>query len=112
MHICPHKALDAFRKQEGRLPLPGSAADGDAFLKIFSELNAQRESKAETDERVLRLFASQATGAVAAMDAAVGGVAAQEVMKVRFLRLCVCVCVRVCVCARMRLCARLREQLV
>eukprot|EP01147_Barroeca_monosierra_P003055 gene3055-5834_t len=75
------QAIDLFRQREGRLPHAGSNADGDKFLQLFHELNNARSNKAEVDERVLRLLASQATGSVAPMDAVLGGIAAQEVMK-------------------------------
>ncbi|EGD76506.1 hypothetical protein PTSG_07623 [Salpingoeca rosetta] len=80
LHVA-FQALDAFRKQEGRLPQAGSSGDGDKFMALFNDMNSKRESKAEVDERVLRLFASQATGSVSPMDTVIGGIAAQEVMK-------------------------------
>ena len=47
----------------------------------------------ELDEGLMKSFAYQATGDVCPMQAVIGGITAQEVMKVRG---CVCVCVHIC----------------
>ena len=52
-------------------------------MALAAELNSKLERKVdELDEKLLREFASQASGDLCPMQAVIGGMAAQEVMKV------------------------------
>lgn len=58
--------------------------DCEKFLGIAKELNSKIAAKVdEIDEKLLSTLASQATGDVCPMQAVIGSMAAQEVMKVR-----------------------------
>ena len=68
-------------------------ADADAFVSIAKEVNEKSGAKQdELDEGLMKSFAYQVTGDVCPMQAVIGGITAQEVMKVR-------VSVRVYLCA-------------
>lgn len=57
--------------------------DGNKFMALAAELNSKVDRKVEElDEKLLREFASQASGDLCPMQAVIGGMAAQEVMKV------------------------------
>lgn len=57
--------------------------DGNKFMALAAELNSKVDKKVEElDEKLLREFASQASGDLCPMQAVIGGMAAQEVMKV------------------------------
>lgn len=52
-------------------------------MALAAELNSKVDKKVEElDEKLLREFASQASGDLCPMQAVIGGMAAQEVMKV------------------------------
>lgn len=75
-------ALSDYEQQNGRLPAPGSKADGDKFVALCNERNNKSAQKVEgLNEDLLRQLASQATGDLPPMDAVIGGITAQEVMK-------------------------------
>ena len=66
-----------------------SQGDADTFVSIAKEVNEKSGAKQdELDEGLMKSFAYQATGDVCPMQAVIGGITAQEVMKVRG---CVCV---------------------
>ena len=59
--------------------------DGDAFIEIAEQINAAWTSEVRSSELnadLMRQFAYQATGNICPMQAVIGGIAAQEVMKV------------------------------
>ena len=58
--------------------------DGDRFVELAQEVNAQSgDAKVDSlDEKLMRLFAYNASGDVCPIQAVIGGVTAQEVMKV------------------------------
>ena len=57
--------------------------DADAFVSIAKEVNEKSGAKQdELDEGLMKSFAYQATGDVCPMQAVIGGITAQEVMKV------------------------------
>ena len=61
----------------------GLQEDADAMLAMAKEINSSSGAKVEElDEDVIRQLAYQATGDVCPMQAVIGGIAAQEVMKV------------------------------
>jgi len=60
-------------------------ADGDAFIEIAEQINSAWSSEMKATELnadLIRQFAYQATGNISPMQAVIGGIAAQEVMKV------------------------------
>lgn len=54
-------------------------ADADEILQLTSSLKTE---DVELNEEVIRLFASGAAGSLSPMQAVIGGIAAQEVLKV------------------------------
>eukprot|EP00045_Choanoeca_perplexa_P013386 m.151731 g.151731 ORF g.151731 m.151731 type:complete len:1007 (-) comp16344_c0_seq1:68-3088(-) len=74
------QGLSAFKAEHGRYPRAGNKEDGDKFVAIVNKIN-DASIKADLSEEIVRALASQATGAVAPVDAVIGGIAAQEVMK-------------------------------
>ena len=62
-------------------------SDGDAFIEIAQQINSAWTSEnkcTELNTDLMRQFAYQATGNICPMQAVIGGIAAQEVMKVSF----------------------------
>lgn len=56
--------------------------DADEFLSIVKELNSQNSSPVELDENLIRKFSYTAEGDISPMQAVIGGITAQEIMKV------------------------------
>ncbi|XP_005093732.1 ubiquitin-like modifier-activating enzyme 1 isoform X2 [Aplysia californica] len=81
LHIA-FQALHSFVKKTGRLPKPRSKSDAEEFVKTFKEVNAGSKAQVEDfSDDLLNEFAYTAQGSLCPMQAFVGGVAAQEVMK-------------------------------
>ncbi|XP_015195731.1 ubiquitin-like modifier-activating enzyme 1 [Lepisosteus oculatus] len=83
LHVC-YQALHHFEKKHGRLPKPWSQADADELVALARTLNAGLSGCAkqeQLDEGVLRKMAYVAAGDLAPVNAFIGGLAAQEVMK-------------------------------
>lgn len=77
-----YQALHHYKKNNGTLPRPKNQEDSQKFLSIAKELNEKIGTKIDDiDEKLLSEFASQATGDLCPMQAVMGGMAAQEVMK-------------------------------
>jgi len=78
------QALHQFEEKKGRLPKPKCQEDADKFLalcaKVVETLNKDSAPE-ELNKDVLTLLASQATGDLCPMQAVIGGISAQEVMK-------------------------------
>ncbi|XP_067159398.1 ubiquitin-like modifier-activating enzyme 7 isoform X3 [Apteryx mantelli] len=72
------QALHAFRKEQGRLPLPRAQGDAERVLELARSLD---EQQGPLDEDVVRAFASVSMGDLGPMAAFIGGLAAQEVLK-------------------------------
>lgn len=78
------QALHKFKQQYGTLPRPRSADDAGKLVAIAKEINAgaPESSKQEScDEKLLTQLAFNAVGDLCPMQAVIGGMAAQEVMK-------------------------------
>lgn len=76
------QTLHEYKKVTGLLPRPKNKADILKFLSIAKDLNTKIEAKVEEiDEGLLSELASQATGDLCPMQAVIGSMAAQEVMK-------------------------------
>ncbi|XP_064632231.1 ubiquitin-like modifier-activating enzyme 1 isoform X2 [Lineus longissimus] len=81
LHIA-FQSLHAFIKRNSRLPKPRSQDDATAFIDLVKEINETSDFKADNlDEDLLSKFAFTAAGDLCPMQAFIGGVAAQEVMK-------------------------------
>jgi len=75
-------ALHEYKKTVGILPRPRNKPDADKFIAIAKDINSKIEAKVEEiDEKLLTTLASQATGDLCPMQAVIGSMAAQEVMK-------------------------------
>ncbi|TNM87031.1 hypothetical protein fugu_007261 [Takifugu bimaculatus] len=78
------QAIHAFQKKHSHLPTPWSQADGDEFVALAKELNSSLTGSAkveELDEALLKKLAYVSAGDLAPINAFIGGLAAQEVMK-------------------------------
>ncbi|KAK5605800.1 E1 ubiquitin-activating protein [Crenichthys baileyi] len=78
------QAVHAFQKKHNRLPAPWNQADGDELLTLAKELNSAQTGSAkveELDEGLIKKMSYLAAGDLSPVNAFIGGVAAQEVMK-------------------------------
>ncbi|KAJ3103441.1 hypothetical protein HDU97_010187 [Phlyctochytrium planicorne] len=75
------QALDKFRVQNGGLPRPRNDQDAQAVFAIASEINKISPEPIELDEKLIKELAFEARGDIAPMNAVLGGLVAQEVLK-------------------------------
>ncbi|KAK7490564.1 hypothetical protein BaRGS_00018167 [Batillaria attramentaria] len=81
LHIA-FQALSEFAKRHSYLPKPRCQADAEEFLKIVTEVNSGTAAKVdEVDADLMREFAYSAQGDFCPVQAFIGGITAQEVMK-------------------------------
>ncbi|XP_015202790.2 ubiquitin-like modifier-activating enzyme 1 [Lepisosteus oculatus] len=78
LHVA-FQALHRFIKDSGRLPKPRAQGDAERLLALAKELNADVLN--ELDEHAVRKLAFTAVGDLSPVNAFIGGLAAQEVMK-------------------------------
>ena len=70
-----------------------SQADADQFVATAKRVNSELPESCrqeEVDEKLMRTFAMMAAGDVCPMQAVIGGITAQEVMKVRHAQSTTC----------------------
>ncbi|KAK0135917.1 Ubiquitin-like modifier-activating enzyme 1 [Merluccius polli] len=79
LHLA-FQGLHTFMKKEQRLPRPTSQSDAAALLDMVRELNASAPLQ-HLDEDLVGLLARTARGNLAPLNAFMGGIAAQEVLK-------------------------------
>uniref|UniRef100_A0A672I4K8 E1 ubiquitin-activating enzyme n=1 Tax=Salarias fasciatus TaxID=181472 RepID=A0A672I4K8_SALFA len=79
LHLA-FQALHEFVKKEQRLPRSWCQSDADSLLAIVRELNAAAQLE-QLDEAAVRNLSCTARGDLAPMNAFIGSVAAQEVIK-------------------------------
>uniref|UniRef100_H3DB89 Ubiquitin-activating enzyme E1 n=1 Tax=Tetraodon nigroviridis TaxID=99883 RepID=H3DB89_TETNG len=79
LHLA-FQALHGFVASQRRLPLPHSDADADALVAMVRELNEVARLE-QLDEFAVRSLAYTARGDLAPVNAFIGGLAAQEVIK-------------------------------
>ncbi|XP_041802065.1 ubiquitin-like modifier-activating enzyme 1 [Chelmon rostratus] len=79
LHLA-FQALHSFVKKEQRLPLPQSQTDADVLLDMVRELNTVAQLE-KLDEAAVRILSCTAQGDLAPVNAFIGGIAAQEVIK-------------------------------
>uniref|UniRef100_A0A7N5ZR98 E1 ubiquitin-activating enzyme n=1 Tax=Anabas testudineus TaxID=64144 RepID=A0A7N5ZR98_ANATE len=78
------QAIHAFQKKHNRLPAPWSQTDGDELLTLAKEVNSAQTGSAkieQLDEALIKKLSFVAAGDLAPINAFIGGLAAQEVMK-------------------------------
>ena len=81
LHIA-FQALHEYTKKNGQNPKPWCEADADKFLDVFKEINENSSAKVdEFNEELVKKFAKISAGNLVSMDAVIGGIVAQEVMK-------------------------------
>ncbi|KAK3879914.1 hypothetical protein Pcinc_015557 [Petrolisthes cinctipes] len=81
LHLA-FQTFHSYLKQHGAPPKPWSEEDANTFLALFKEVNGASPAKLEEfDENLVKQFAKCSAGSVVAMDAVIGGIVAQEVMK-------------------------------
>ncbi|KFM79356.1 Ubiquitin-like modifier-activating enzyme 1, partial [Stegodyphus mimosarum] len=80
LHLA-FQAVYNFRQKNGRLPKPWNEGDAEEFLLFCKELNAKNANPVELDENLLKRFAYVCQGELCPMQAVIGGITAQEIMK-------------------------------
>lgn len=83
MHLG-FQAIHAFQKKHGHLPAPWSQADGEELLALAKDVNSAQTGSAkveELNESLIKKMSYVAAGDLAPVNAFIGGLAAQEVMK-------------------------------
>uniref|UniRef100_A0A8C2X5C2 E1 ubiquitin-activating enzyme n=1 Tax=Cyclopterus lumpus TaxID=8103 RepID=A0A8C2X5C2_CYCLU len=79
------QAIHAFQKKHNHLPAPWNRADGDELLTLAKEVNSAQTGSAKVeqlDDALIKKLSFVASGDLAPINAFIGGLAAQEVMKV------------------------------
>lgn len=74
-------ALDYYRKSKGQLPRPWNQEDANEFIKIVESTKEKYGFTTELNNELLETFAKTCAGDLNPMNATIGGVVAQEVMK-------------------------------
>uniref|UniRef100_A0A8D0GCG1 Ubiquitin-activating enzyme E1 C-terminal domain-containing protein n=1 Tax=Sphenodon punctatus TaxID=8508 RepID=A0A8D0GCG1_SPHPU len=81
-HYCTlhmaFQALHAFQSKMGRLPRPRNQVDADRLLELAQDLAGWQ---APLDEELVRAFAAVSAGDLSPINAVIGAMAAQEVLK-------------------------------
>merc|ERR1719460_1831906 len=81
MHLA-YRTLHSFMKDnEGRTPAPWNSDDAQRFTTKAKEINAQSSTPIEMDDKFQEQFAKICAGDLSPMNAFIGGLVAQEVMK-------------------------------
>eukprot|EP00842_Homolaphlyctis_polyrhiza_P004144 jgi/Hompol1/4730/HPOL_003853-RA len=75
------QALHAFKATHGHLPRPYNVADAQAVFELAKTINAKSAEPAELDEKLIHKLSFQARGDLPPMNAVIGGLVAQEVLK-------------------------------
>ncbi|GLD46156.1 ubiquitin-like modifier-activating enzyme 1 [Lates japonicus] len=78
------QAIHAFQKKHNHLPVPWNQADGDELLTLAKEVNSSQTGSAKVeqlDEALIKKMSFVSAGDLAPVNAFIGGLAAQEVMK-------------------------------
>lgn len=79
LHVA-FQALDQFKAQHKRLPSPWNENDATEFGNIASKV-AEAFKVEDLDKKLMTLISKTASGDLAPMQAVIGGIVAQEVMK-------------------------------
>ncbi|PSN34011.1 Ubiquitin-like modifier-activating enzyme 1 [Blattella germanica] len=80
IHLA-YKTLHKYIQQNGELPKPWNQDDADAFVSLAKSLSLDGGNDSELNSDLLQTFSKIAAGSVGPVNATIGGVVAQEVMK-------------------------------
>jgi ubiquitin-activating enzyme E1 len=81
LHLA-YRTLHEYRKQhQGASPRPWSDADADKFINLAEQLIKLDGEEFTIDKKLVKTFANIAAGQVAPIQAVIGGIVAQEVLK-------------------------------
>lgn len=80
LHLAFH-ALHKFKTVHGRLPKPWNDQDATAFVALAKSVSVDGGNDAEVNCNLLEVFAKVCAGDINPMNATIGGIVAQEVMK-------------------------------
>lgn len=80
LHLAFH-ALHKFKTVHGRLPKAWSAEDASAFVTLAKSVSVDGGNDTEVNTSLLELFAKVCSGDLGPINATIGGIVAQEVMK-------------------------------
>ena len=75
------QALDVFKKKHGRWPRSRNVEDAKQVFELAKTINAKNASPVDLDEKLLHELSFEARGDIPAMQAVIGGMVAQEVLK-------------------------------
>lgn len=84
LHLA-FQALGQFVEKHQRFPKPRNEQDAEEVFQATKALLDTVEEKPELDEKLIKELAYQSAGEVSPMVAVYGGLAAQEVLKVRLM---------------------------
>lgn len=80
LHLA-YQALDEFVKRRGDLPKSWHEDDATAFLAIVQEIKTRDAVEVDLDEKLIKQFSYLSRGDICPLNAAFGGIVAQELMK-------------------------------
>lgn len=80
LHLA-YQTLHKFIEKNQRKPKPWNKSDAVEFLAIAKALKADEGSETEINTELLEIFAKVCSGQLNGMNATIGGIVAQEVMK-------------------------------
>uniref|UniRef100_A0AAZ3Q2E3 E1 ubiquitin-activating enzyme n=1 Tax=Oncorhynchus tshawytscha TaxID=74940 RepID=A0AAZ3Q2E3_ONCTS len=78
------QALHSYQRKHSRLPKPWCQADGEELVSLAKEVNSGQTGSAKVDElddKLIKKLAFVSAGDLAPLNAFIGGLAAQEVLK-------------------------------
>jgi len=80
LHLA-FKALNRFQQTHGREPKPWNNEDASEFVKLANSIDKEDNTNIELNTELLELFSKLSSGNLCPINAIIGGVVAQEVMK-------------------------------
>ncbi|GIY15386.1 ubiquitin-like modifier-activating enzyme 1 [Caerostris darwini] len=80
LHLA-FQGLQLFKQKHSRLPKPWNEEDASELLTIVKELNEKNKEPVELNEDLIKRFSYIAEGDICPMQAVIGGITAQEIMK-------------------------------
>lgn len=80
LHLA-FKTLYQFIQDNGRKPKPWNKEDASEFVRLAKVINKEDGNNVELNTELIELFAKLCSGNICPMNATIGGIVAQEVMK-------------------------------
>lgn len=80
LHLA-FQALHEYVKKYNKVPAPWNVSDAENFISVAETINNAKENKIEIKKDLLLTFAKVSAGNLSPLNAAIGGIVAQEVMK-------------------------------